>query len=38
MNAPSEFMAGRLMIGQQKAVDRARLIDPEVSMKQVALG
>jgi 3-phenylpropionate/trans-cinnamate dioxygenase ferredoxin reductase subunit len=38
VNAPSEFMAGRLMIGQGKPVDRARLIDPAVSMKQVALG
>ena len=38
VNAPAEFMAGRLMIGQQKAVDRARLADPAVTMKQVALG
>ena len=38
VNAPSEFMAGRLMIGQGKVVDRQRLVDPEVSMKQVALG
>jgi 3-phenylpropionate/trans-cinnamate dioxygenase ferredoxin reductase subunit len=37
VNAPPEFMAGRLMIGQGKAVDRAKLADPAVSMKAVAL-
>ncbi len=36
VNAPAEFMAGRLMIGQGKAVDPARLADPSVSMKEVA--
>ena len=36
VNAPAEFMAGRLMIGQRKLIDRARLVDPSVSMKEVA--
>jgi 3-phenylpropionate/trans-cinnamate dioxygenase ferredoxin reductase subunit len=36
VNAPAEFMAGRLMIGQGKAVDRGKLADPAVSMKEVA--
>jgi 3-phenylpropionate/trans-cinnamate dioxygenase ferredoxin reductase subunit len=33
VNAPPEFMAGRLLIGQQKAVDPDRLADTSVSMK-----
>ncbi len=37
VNAPAEFMAGRLMIGQAKAVDRAKLADVSVSMKEVSL-
>jgi 3-phenylpropionate/trans-cinnamate dioxygenase ferredoxin reductase subunit len=36
VNAPAEFMAGRLLIGQRKPVDRAKLADPAVSMKEVA--
>ena len=36
VNAPPEFMAGRLLIGQGKPVDRSRLADPGVSMKDVA--
>jgi 3-phenylpropionate/trans-cinnamate dioxygenase ferredoxin reductase subunit len=36
VNAPAEFMAGRLLIGQKKPVDRLRLADPAVSMKEVA--
>ncbi|MBV9993618.1 MAG: FAD-dependent oxidoreductase [Caulobacteraceae bacterium] len=36
VNAPAEFMAGRLLIGQAKPVDRARLADPAISMKEVA--
>jgi len=35
VNAPPEFMAGRLLIGQGRPVDRARLADPSVSMKEV---
>jgi 3-phenylpropionate/trans-cinnamate dioxygenase ferredoxin reductase subunit len=36
VNAPAEFMAGRQLIGQRKRIDRARLADPAVSMKEVA--
>ena len=36
VNAPAEFMAGRLLIGRKAMVDRARLADPAVSMKEVA--
>src|SRR5206468_1501288 len=36
VNAPAEFMAARQLIGQRRAVDRARLADPAVSMKEVA--
>ncbi len=36
VNAPAEFMGGRLLIGSQKPVDRAKLADPAVSMKEVA--
>ncbi len=36
VNAPAEFMAGRLMIGQKKPVDPARLADTSISMKEVA--
>lgn len=38
VNAPAEFMAGRLMIGRGTAVDAERLTDPAVSMKTVAAG
>jgi len=38
VNAPSEFMAARQLIGSQKPVDRAKLADPAVSMKEVAAG
>ena len=37
VNAPAEFMAGRLMIGQKKPVDRTKLADTGVSMKEVSL-
>ncbi len=37
VNAPAEFMGGRLLIGNGKAVDRARLADLSVSMKEVSL-
>jgi 3-phenylpropionate/trans-cinnamate dioxygenase ferredoxin reductase subunit len=36
INAAPEFMAGRLMIGQGKAVKPDRLRDMSVSMKEVA--
>ena len=36
VNAPAEFMAGKQLIGQRKPIDRARLADPAVSMKEVA--
>jgi 3-phenylpropionate/trans-cinnamate dioxygenase ferredoxin reductase subunit len=38
VNAAAEFMAGRQLIGSQKPVDRAKLADPAVSMKEVAAG
>ena len=38
VNAPAEFMAGRMMIGKATPVDAAKLVDPSVSMKQVAVG
>ena len=37
VNAPAEFMGGRLLIVQGKPVDKAKLVDPSVSMKAVAL-
>jgi 3-phenylpropionate/trans-cinnamate dioxygenase ferredoxin reductase subunit len=36
VNAPAEFMAGRQLIGQRRPIDRSRLADPAVSMKEVA--
>jgi len=36
INAPAEFMAGRQLIGSQKPIDRAKLADRAVSMKEVA--
>jgi 3-phenylpropionate/trans-cinnamate dioxygenase ferredoxin reductase subunit len=38
VNAPAEFMAGRILIGSQKPIDRAKLADLGVSMKEVAAG
>lgn len=38
VNAPAEFMAGRMMIGKATPVDADRLMDPSVSMKAVAAG
>jgi len=35
-NAPAEFMAARQLIGAQKPIDRVRLAEPAVSMKEVA--
>ena len=36
VNSPQEFMGGRLLIGNRKAVDKSKLADPAVSMKEVA--
>lgn len=36
-NAPAEFMAGRQLIGRATPIDPARLADPAVSMKEVAV-
>ena len=36
VNAPAEFMGGRLLIGQRKPVVIEKLADPAVSMKEVA--
>ncbi|MDI1327559.1 MAG: FAD-dependent oxidoreductase [Brevundimonas sp.] len=38
VNAPAEFMAGRMMIGRATPVDAAKLADLSVSMKLVAAG
>ncbi|MEJ6788967.1 FAD-dependent oxidoreductase [Brevundimonas sp. BR2-1] len=38
VNAPAEFMAGRMMIGKATPVDAVKLADPSVSMKLVAAG
>jgi 3-phenylpropionate/trans-cinnamate dioxygenase ferredoxin reductase subunit len=35
INAPPEFMMGRQLIGNRKAVDKTKLADPSVSMKEV---
>jgi 3-phenylpropionate/trans-cinnamate dioxygenase ferredoxin reductase subunit len=35
VNAPAEFMGGRLLIGARRPVARERLADPRVSMKEV---
>ncbi|MFA5123084.1 NAD(P)/FAD-dependent oxidoreductase [Zavarzinia sp.] len=36
VNAPPEFMAGKLLIGQAKPIDIAKLSNDSVSMKEVA--
>jgi 3-phenylpropionate/trans-cinnamate dioxygenase ferredoxin reductase component len=36
INAPPEFMMGRQLILNRKAVDKQKLADPSVSMKEVA--
>jgi 3-phenylpropionate/trans-cinnamate dioxygenase ferredoxin reductase subunit len=35
INAPPEFMMGRQLIGNRKSVDKRKLADPTVSMKEV---
>lgn len=37
INAPPEFMMGKQLILSRRAVDKARLADPGVSMKEVAV-
>ncbi|ACB96419.1 NAD(P)/FAD-dependent oxidoreductase [Beijerinckia indica] len=37
VNAAPEFMGGRLLIASQQKVDRAKLADPTVSIKRVAV-
>ncbi|MBS0361171.1 MAG: FAD-dependent oxidoreductase [Proteobacteria bacterium] len=37
INSPPEFMMGKQLIGNRRAVDKARLADPTVSMKEVAV-
>jgi 3-phenylpropionate/trans-cinnamate dioxygenase ferredoxin reductase subunit len=36
INAPPEFMAGKQFILSRKPVDKAKLADPSISMKEVA--
>jgi 3-phenylpropionate/trans-cinnamate dioxygenase ferredoxin reductase subunit len=36
INAPAEFMAARQLIGSQKPIDREKLADTTISMKEVA--
>jgi 3-phenylpropionate/trans-cinnamate dioxygenase ferredoxin reductase subunit len=36
INSPPEFMMGRQLIGNRKAVSKEKLADPSVSMKEVA--
>ena len=36
INSPPEFMMGKQLIGARRPVDKARLADPTVSMKEVA--
>ena len=36
INSPPEFMMGRQLIGARKRIDKAKLADPAVSMKEVA--
>ena len=35
INSPPEFMMGKQLIGNRKAVSKAKLSDPTVSMKEV---
>jgi hypothetical protein len=36
INSPPEFMVGRQFIGARRPVDKAKLADPTVSMRDVA--
>jgi len=37
MKSPPEFMMGRQLIGSRKAINRLKLANPAVSMRDVAL-
>ena len=37
INSPPEFMMGKQLIGSRRRVDTAKLADPSISMKEVAL-
>ena len=37
INSPPEFMMGKQLIGNRRAIDKARLADPAISMKEVAV-
>ncbi len=37
INSPPEFMMGKQLIGARRSVDKARLADPTISMKEVAV-
>lgn len=37
VNAPAEFMIGRQLIGNRRPIDRARLADPSVSLRDVTV-
>jgi 3-phenylpropionate/trans-cinnamate dioxygenase ferredoxin reductase subunit len=37
INSPPEFMMGKQLIGARRPVDKARLADPAISMKEVAV-
>ena len=37
INAPAEFMMGKTLIGNRRAVDKAKLVDLSVSRKEVAI-
>ena len=36
IKSPPEFMMGKILILNRKPVDKARLADPSISMKEVA--
>ncbi len=36
VNAPPEYMMGRQLIGNRKPINKLRLADPTISMKEVA--
>jgi 3-phenylpropionate/trans-cinnamate dioxygenase ferredoxin reductase subunit len=36
INSPPEFMMGKLLIGNRRPIDKAKLADPSVSMRDVA--
>ena len=38
VNAPPEFMMGKMLILNRQPVNKAKLADPSISMKEVAAG